>query len=475
MHKCEKEMREDHRHKYEGKNPSFSSSLLDEIYRSICEGDTKHDDLKFYRETMPKKQNKDTRAIRGEKEADEVMASLRRACLIEKWMEQKVSQKVIGTQHKKQNSTVFERKSQHDHDIDQDVLFFSSTSSSSDSSFGGFSSSDTESIYGARSGGYSFAPARPKPVRTSVSARSGKTERTLFYEQRELHMFDDYHCSSAFSEQNTPRLEENIIKSKSRALKIYNNLKKVKQPISPGGKLANFINSLFTTGNTKKSKNSSASSIGNFVDERKFKSAQASSTCSSASSFSRSCLSKNSPSTREKLRNGVKRNVTFYPVSVIVDEDCRPCGHKSLYEEEEEEEEESSAVMSVSLPRAWKIGKSPSRKVDDELKYQVIEKSRRAEDVAREFLKDYHQSQKKMNNDDVIMRARDVRRNYNDHFEDEDEDNDNDNDDASCSSSDLFELDHLSVIGKDRYCQELPVYETTHVSTNRAIANGLIM
>src|SRR5262249_40282287 len=153
----------------------------------------------------------------------------------------------------------------------------------------------------------------------------------------------------------------------------------------------------------------------------------------------------------------------FYPVSVIVDEDCRPCGHKSLYEKEE------SSLMAVSLPTAWKIGKSPSRKIDDELKYQVMEKSRRVEEVARKILKDYHQS-----NDLIMVDVRGGK--YNDRFEDEEEDEDDD-DAASYSSSDLFELDHLSAIGNDRtrFYEELPVYETTHVGTNRAIANGLMV
>ncbi|KAJ6372935.1 hypothetical protein OIU76_027300 [Salix suchowensis] len=157
---------------------------------------------------------------------------------------------------------------------------------------------------------------------------------------------------------------------------------------------------------------------------------------------------------------GLKRSVRFYPVSVIVDEDCRPVGHKSLKHEEEE-----SSLMSVSLPKEWKIGKSPSRKIDDELNYHAVEKSRRIEEVAREFLKDYHLNQNKK---DVFKI--DAGGKYNDHFEDEDDDA------ASCSSSDLFELDHLAVIGKDcRYSEELPVYETTHPVTNRAIAHGLIV
>ena len=59
------------------------------------------------------------------------------------------------------------------------------------------------------------------------------------------------------------------------------------------------------------------------------------------------------------------------------------------------------------------------------------------------------------------------------HYEDEEEEDDDDV--ASCASSDLFELDNLSAIGIERYREELPVYETTHFNTNRAIANGFIL
>ncbi|XVE97745.1 hypothetical protein REPUB_Repub03eG0045000 [Reevesia pubescens] len=459
MHRLEKTLMREDGYRQERDNPSFSSTLLDKIYRSIDDGDTKREDLKFYRETMQKKQSKGNMKSNRSRGEEEEMSSLQRACLIEKWMEKKVSKKANA--EKKQVFSEFERKSHHELDHDHDVLFFSSTSSSSDSSSGGFSSSDTDSIYGAKTKSSCFVPPRPKPIRTSVLApsekpmiteKTGRTERTLFYEQRELHMFDDYHYNSA--SDHTPKLDETIFKSKSRAMKIYGNLKKVKQPISPGGRLASFINSLFTTGNTKKAK--SSSSIISCDDERKLKSGQVS-TCSSASSFSRSCLSKNSPSTRERLRNGVKRTVRFCPVSVIVDEDCRPCGQKSLYEEED------SSLLSVSVPTAWKIGKSSSRKCEEELKFQIMEKTRRVEEMAREFLKEYHLNQKKS---DFI--SRETRSNNVVDEMDEDED-----DAASYSSSDLFELDHLVLIGNDRYREELPVYGTTHVETNRAIANGL--
>lgn len=45
-----------------------------------------------------------------------------------------------------------------------------------------------------------------------------------------------------------------------------------------------------------------------------------------------------------------------------------------------------------------------------------------------------------------------------------------DDDAASCASSDLFELDNLSSIGIERYREELPVYETTRLNTNRIIS-----
>ncbi|XP_022756374.1 protein BIG GRAIN 1-like B [Durio zibethinus] len=465
MYRLEKTVMREERYRHERDNPSFSSTLLDKIYRSIDDDvGTKHEDLKVYRETMQKKQSKGnmkSNRSRGRGQEEE-LSSLQRARLIEKWMEKKVSEKANAD--RKQVFSEFERKSHHEHDPDHDILFFSSTSSSSDSSSGGFSSSDTESMYGSKTKASLFVPPRPKPVRTNLSARSekpfktektGRTERTLFYEPKEeLHMFDDYHYNSA--SDHTSKLDGSFSKSKSRAMKIYGNLKKVKQPISPGGRLASFINSLFTTGNSKKAK--SSSSIVSCDDERKLKSGHVS-TCSSASSFSRSCLSKNSPSTRERLRNGVKRTVRFCPVSVIVDEDCRPCGQKCLYEEED------SSLLSVSVPTAWKIGKSPSKKCEEELNFQIMEKTRGVEQMAREFLKEYHLNQKRS---DLI--SSDGRSNYV-----VDEMDDNEDDAASYSSSDLFELDHLVLIGNDRYREELPVYETTHVETNRAIANGLIV
>ncbi|XP_030489928.2 protein BIG GRAIN 1-like B [Cannabis sativa] len=380
-------------YRYREKTPSFSSTLLEKIYRSIDEGNnttmaetTKSDNqhLKFYRETTmaARKQSKVKIYRAGENEEDE-MDRLRRACLIDKWIGKKV-----GNNRRRDYNECSEF---------EDGIFFSSTSSSSDSSSGGFSSSDSDSIYfnaPARSASNSFpGPALPKPVRITE-----KNKTTTFYETSKLEN-DDV-----------------LIKSKSRALRIYSNLKKVKQPISPGGKLATFINSLFTSGNGKKSSSKSVQQTHETTP------------CSSASSFSRSCLSKNSSASRRE-----KRSVRFCP-----DEDIR--------------KKKDENFPAVRVPTAWKIGPSPA----------PVEKSRRVvSDVAKEFLKEYRQNQQKGFKNDNVKRGNDVV------LVSSGEENDGGaafDDGASCSSSDLFELDHL---------EELPVYETTRVNNkNRVISFG---
>lgn len=339
-------------------NPSFSSTLLDEIYRSIDNRD-----------------NEQSNNDRFENDHDE-----RRPRLIKK-CNQNNKKQVIG------------RKSAAD--IDR-----------------GFYPSENDSMYG-----FMF---KPKPIRTNV------------YQQDEYKIKREKNDS-----QSKGKHEGKFMKTKSKALKFYTDLKKVKQPISPGGRLSSFLNSLFATGNTKKRNTSSAtaSGAGRYTDhlDRKSKSANAS-TCSSASSFSRSCLS-NTPSSRGRSSNDVKRSVRFYPVSVIVDEDCQPCGQKSLYKEE-----------------TMKFAKNSMK--EEIIKRDSNEKNRRISEAAKKLLKDY---QKKVESEYDSVRN-----------------NEGEDDDESDSSSDLFELENLSTIGS-KYREELPVYETTHLDTNRAIANGLFM
>lgn len=394
-------------------HPSFSSSLLDEIYRSIDAGDKK-----FTMKQSGSKCSSVKSKARSSIE-DEEMASFQRACLIEKWMDKKVAGKVSGI--RRDSLPEFDNKLLHY----SDPRFFSSSSSCSDSSSGGFSS-ESESFRPAKIRPTScFTAGRIKPIRTGggPAKSSARSENSVFYhEQSELYVFDDL-------QKGANKTEDGLIKSKIRALKIYENLKKVKQPISPGGKLSSFLNSLFTNGsNSKKTKclNSNGGFEENVVERKgKFecKSTQ-SSTCSSASSFSRSCLSKTSH--KDRLNTGVKRTVSFYPVSVIVDEDCRPCGHKHIYDED-----------SKTFGR------------------------RSNEDRPKLVQKNYSKSDQNQKQNQLVARK----------IVEEEDDYD---DGASDSSSDLFELDHLALFRNDRFCEELPVYETTHLDTNRAIASGLI-
>lgn len=364
--------------------PSFSSSLLDSVYRSI-EGGGKEELAVDYRDTMRKKlgNNRDTGAggrgsvLKGRNAGGDDAEGFRR---IERWTGE---ERAVA----RRNSAV---------EVDRKLsrMWNSSSSGSSDSSSGVFSSSELEPVSGVPAGPscYGLNRGRPKPVRTGNEHQGKKTK-------------------------------------KSRARKISGDLKKVKQPVSPGGRLASFLNSLFTARKAK-----FPSSAGGSDEDRRTKSLNASA-CSSASSYSRSCLSKSTTASTAGATvtpsSAVKRSVRFYPVSVIVDEDNRPCGHKNL---------------------------------DVPVK---TEKNRRAEAeaaAARDLLRTY---QKKVEREFGLTR-KNVIKNLKVYEEDED-------DADSYASSDLFELENLSAVGMQRYGEELPVYETTNLGTNRAIASGLIL
>ncbi|EFH68054.1 hypothetical protein ARALYDRAFT_474551, partial [Arabidopsis lyrata subsp. lyrata] len=333
--------RRDHRH------PSFSSSLLDQIYRSIDDSSTNSS---------------------SQNRGDETRVSANRRGTANDFNRSKNLIKTI-----------------------EPVFFKHSSSSSSDSS--GFSSSESDSFY--RRSKSSPAISHPKPIRTTVERfeRSPQNHRL-----------------------NSKQEHGSFLKTKSKALKIYSDLKKVKQPISPGGRLATFLNSIFTgAGNTKKLNKINTTVTSATVAAT----ASSTTTCSSASSFSRSCLSK-TPSSSEKS----KRSVRFCPVNVIFDEDSSSKYNKNkLYGNNEREYESTRHTLEI----------------------RVMEENRRVIEAAKELLRTY---QKK--NKDVVEISGE----------------DDDNDDAlSCTSSDLFELDNLSAIGIDRYREELPVYETTRLSS----------
>ncbi|KAG6395686.1 hypothetical protein SASPL_141810 [Salvia splendens] len=373
-------------------NSSFSSSLLDAIYRSIDQGD---EEMVIYGGGMRKKSFGSVEGAnvrRGVFERDEEMESFQRACMIEKWVEKKVSEKSAGR-----------RKSVADFQVkklrkDRESSSWSSSDSSSGGTGGFFSSSEAES----------FQVQRPKPIRTGL----------------EKEKIDMNHRES----EQKPKIEGGFSKTKLRALKIYGDLKKVKQPISPGGKLAGFLNSLFPGGKGK---------IG---DESPILKSTTASTCSSASSLSRSCLSKTPSSRGNHSSAGAKRSVRFSPVSVIVDSEINNKKQTSSNRDAARNQSSKNSIRSV---------------INEELMAHVMDQNRRAEEVARDLLRNYQrQNQQPQAKHEVF-----------------DRDFDDDDDAASCASSDLFELDNLSAIGMEMYREELPVYETTRLDST---GNGLI-
>ncbi|CAN7035633.1 unnamed protein product [Brassica oleracea var. botrytis] len=328
---------------HRSRNPSFSSTLLDEIYNSI--------DHKTHK----------TQSFTGS----------------------------VNTTKKQSISVtrpVPERKIHKDR-------FFSSVSSSSDSNSSFFSSSDTEPSHPKKK-----SSSRPLCFGPSKTTKPRKTEdQTLFHQNRAFRV----------SEDNDYDKSEH-----TRTRRSSSNQKKPKTPASPGVRIVNFINSLFSSNNGSKGHPKKASCDDSAFVRKPADYYYPSTTCSSASSFSRSCLNRSS----EKSSDRVKRSVRFSPVNVIVPES------RSYVEEED--------YLSNGYVR-----KSVKKNVEGR---------RSVEEIAREVLRDYHK-----NHDNGLVKINDF------------EDYEDDDDVASDSSSDLFELDLVGTHHHNLYGDELPVYETT--------------
>ncbi|KAL6558648.1 hypothetical protein OROMI_018998 [Orobanche minor] len=198
------------------------------------------------------------------------------------------------------------------------------------------------------------------------------------------------------AETPTPKREGRFTRTKSRALKIYGDLKKAKnEPNSPGRRIANFLNSIFSP---RRLRRNQAVEVDEWCPMRKSRSMK-DTTMTLPSSSTTSCLNEN--------LNKSKRSVKFCPVSTVI---LDPCGQKTLHGDE------------------YNAGSWFSKK-----------------------------------NTESCLRRHDFRG----VCEDDDDDY---GDDESCASSDLFELENIRV-----YEQELPVYGTTSVRMNLAIANGVII
>ncbi|XP_010936966.1 protein BIG GRAIN 1-like [Elaeis guineensis] len=352
-------------------HPSFSSTLLDAIYRSIDEADS-----------GAAREHRTGGAL-DRRDGPVLAAAKKQQSFTDQWPAERrrsaaVSERAVTRLRKPENRPGFP---------------VNSTSSSSDcSSYGGFSSSEAESVP---------RPAGLRPIRTGG----------LLYRSERARSNPPPPQPPAVGSPSAHHHQE---KKKSSSIRSkFRDLRKAKAPASPGARLASFLNSLFTaTGNSRKSKSAATVAAYGGVGVR----GGEESACSTATSYSRSCLSK-TPSSRGRpplaAGEGVKRSVRFYPVSVIVDEDCRPCGQKCLYDGD-------SAAVARRPPEAAAMAK------------------KRVEELLRGF------------------------------EEEEDEE-------GSDSSSDLFELENLTAIGGRGYRDELPVYETTHLGTNRAISHGFFL
>ncbi|XP_041993507.1 protein BIG GRAIN 1-like A [Salvia splendens] len=79
----------------------------------------------------------------------------------------------------------------------------------------------------------------PRPIRTG----DGEKDR---------YLFDEYEEQERNIAASTHNLLKSKSKSKSTAMRIYSNLKKMKQPVSPGARLTTFLTSIFNRNKSKR-------------------------------------------------------------------------------------------------------------------------------------------------------------------------------------------------------------------------------
>ncbi|KAI3414860.1 uncharacterized protein J3R85_015783 [Psidium guajava] len=226
-------------------HPSFSSTLLDSIYRSIDEphprAGSSHSSTLLRELRTPRKKHPVAASAEEEEEEGENFTHRRRnRATLGRWMEKKMGEERVVL-HRNSVAATDARSRSDPHD--RSVFILSSSSSSSNSSSGGrFSSSESESTStqgGAKTRSFCCDAPWPRPIRTCVSVRSDTSP----------------------PKRHPPSSSEakfSLVKTKAKALRICDDLKKVKQPISPGNRLASFLNSLLASKNSKKSKNSSS-------------------------------------------------------------------------------------------------------------------------------------------------------------------------------------------------------------------------
>lgn len=217
---------------------------------------------------------------------------------------------------------------------------------------------------------------------------------------------------------------------------------KPKQPISSGSKLTNFLNALFMGGGTRKKNISSSYTVSDSNSDHSAETKPSSSYSYSSSSYqSKSCLSKASGGS--KNTDGVKRCVTFYPTSVIVDENSRPCGEKYLHGVEKLDPHPNPSNYRQITHPSTEAHKLPL--LSKKLNHRSLEVySHTVAGTANNIIGKHPKENSII--EAALIRDLDKR-----------DENEEDDDEGSYSSSDLFELESLDIIDMTVYENKLPV------------------
>lgn len=437
-----------HQHPHHSRKQSFSSSLLDAICKST-------EDVQ---ETIAYKKSSNRQETRNAEAEDKTLirnSSYRNFSTLERLWDEDHPARILNNEKllrgRSANLGVFNvEKYKADAAYNKRRSGFHLSFQSSSAPCADYTSDSTNNCPYLSSDSESF-------YRRTSSISTAKAEKNSHFVGHEERAYKwgavggecsrDLHEKSSVRDGKFRSTEKHIIPADHRAkikseFKTRTDSRKPKHPISPGSKLSNFLNSLFIAGNRKKPKLPSCSSVHDYNSHHPSERKPTSTYSSSSSVQSRPCLSKTSRGS--KNINGVKRCVTFYPTSVIVDEASRPCGEKYLQGMEKPTPNRN--------PYNYQQITHPSKDANkltllsEKMKHlKVGEDSHAVAVSAKNNIIAKHQKTNSIMETAVIWDL---------DIQDEEEEED---DDRSWSSSDLFELGSLEAIDMNVYGKELHV------------------
>ncbi|MCD7445929.1 hypothetical protein HAX54_024630 [Datura stramonium] len=236
--------------------------------------------------------------------------------------------------------------------------------------------------------------------------------------------------TTTYQQQQQHHHHHHVMDQKPNFMNKKIDSKKYKQPSSPGGRLASFLNSLFNQTSSKKNKKSSSSSLQSLKDQED-----------------------QSPSGRRKRRSSIS-HFSFRSSNIITTSNSNSTSSDS----------KSSSNSGFRTPPPY--APTPTKSYKDFKSYGYHEKKSNMINTSHEY--SWLDDKLKLSKNNGLLLS-EKNKTYNKVVDIDDDDGDSD------SSSDLFDLPNIDL---DYYSSSgLPVYETTNmdnIKRGAPISNGAL-